>query len=77
MKAFVESQFQYCPLTWMFHSRKFNNKINKFHERALRLTYNDNVSTFNELLKKDGSVCIHHRNLQKFTDKLQKYKISK
>ena len=24
-KAFIESQFNYCPLTWMFHSRQLNN----------------------------------------------------
>ena len=39
MKAFVISQFNYCPLTWMFHNRTLNNKINKLHERALRLVY--------------------------------------
>ena len=22
LRAFVESQFSYCPLTWMFHARK-------------------------------------------------------
>ena len=37
MKSFVESQFSYCPLIWMFHSRTLNNRINKLHERALRL----------------------------------------
>ena len=26
MKTFVESQFGYCPLIWMFHSRKVNSK---------------------------------------------------
>ena len=36
IKAFFESQFRYCSLTWMFHSRKSNNKINLLHERALR-----------------------------------------
>ena len=25
MKAFITSQFSYCPLVWMFHSRKSNN----------------------------------------------------
>ena len=30
MKAFINSQFGYCPLVWMFHSRTFNNRINKF-----------------------------------------------
>ena len=64
MKSFVTSQFSYCPLIWMFHSRRLNNKINSIHERALRITYQDNASTFEELLNKDNSVSIHHRNLQ-------------
>ena len=33
-KTFFDSQFKYCPLTWMFHSRTTSNKINKLHERA-------------------------------------------
>ena len=36
-----ESQFKYCPLTWMFYSRNTNNKINLLHERTLRLVYID------------------------------------
>ena len=62
--AFFLSQFQYCPLVWMFHSRTINNKINRLHERALRVIYTDHTSTFEELLTKDKSVTIHQRNLQ-------------
>ena len=65
MKAFVESQFGYHPLIWMFRSRGLNNKTNRIHERALRITYKDKSSTFQELLEKDNSVSIHHRNIQK------------
>ena len=43
MKTFIESQFNYCPLTWMFHSRKLNNRINKLHERALKIVYKNSV----------------------------------
>ena len=64
MKAFITSQFNYCPLVWMFHSRQLNNLINKIHERALRLLYKDNKLTFNDLLELDNSVTIHQRNLQ-------------
>ena len=60
----LTSQSGYCPLIWMFHSRALNNKINSIHERALRTTYNDSKSTFEELLNKDNSVSIHHKNLQ-------------
>ena len=55
MKTFVESQFNYCPLIWMLHSRTLNNKINLLHERALRIVYSDYNSSFNTLLDKDGS----------------------
>ena len=58
----------------MFHSRALNNKINSIHERALRITYNDSKSTFEELLNKDNSVSIHHRNLQVLAIKMFKIK---
>ena len=64
MKSFIESQFGYCPLIWMFHSRGLNNKINRIHERALRITYNDKSSSYGELLTKDRSVTMHHRNIR-------------
>ena len=64
MQAFFNSQFSYCPLVWMFHSREVNAKINNLHFRALRMVYLDETSSFKELLRKDGSVTIHHRNLQ-------------
>ena len=41
MNAFFKSQFSYIPLTWMMHSGKLNNKINRLHERCLRVTYNE------------------------------------
>ena len=74
IKAFVTSQFDYCPLIWTFHSRALNNKINSIHERALRITYSDRTSTFEELLNKDNSASIHHRNLQVLVIELYKVK---
>ena len=72
MKAFIESQFGYCPLIWMFHSRTLNNRINRLHERALRLVYKDSHLTFQELLHKDKSFSIRHRNLQKLAIEMYK-----
>ena len=37
LKTFIESQFSYCPLIWMFCSAAMNRKINHIHERALRI----------------------------------------
>ena len=73
MKEFIESQFNYCPLIWMFHSRTINNKINCTYERALRLVYSDHVFSFDELLKKDRSFSIQHRNIQSLAIKLCKF----
>ena len=73
-KAFIESQFAYCPLAWMFHDRSLNNKINHLHERALRIVYKDDYSTFEELLKKDNAFTIHHRNIQSMAIEVYKTK---
>ena len=64
MNSFFKSQFSYCPLVWMCHSRTINNKINHLHERCLRLIYNNKISSFKELLERDRSVPLHNRNLQ-------------
>ena len=44
-KALVESQLKYSPTVWMFHNRLTNNKVNRLHEKAPRISYDDDVST--------------------------------
>ena len=46
MNAFFSFQFGYCPFVWMFHNRRHNNKINRLHERMLRIVYKDYKSSF-------------------------------
>ena len=75
MKAFVISQFSFSPLLGMFCGRNLNSKINSLHYRALRLVYNDNISTFDELLSKDNSVWVHHRNIQFLAIEMFKIKL--
>ena len=60
----LKSQFNYCPLVWMFCSRNSNNMINKIHERALRVVQNDFNSDFDSLLQNSNDICNHHRNIQ-------------
>ena len=74
MNSFFKTQFNYCPLIWMCHSRENNRKINRLHERCLRTICNGKQLSFNELLEKDGSVSIHERNLQVLATEM--YKIS-
>ena len=64
MQAFFSSQFAYCPLVWMLHSRKMNTKINGLHYRALHIVYQDETSTLFKSSSKDGSITIHPKNLQ-------------
>ena len=73
MNAFFTSQFSYCPLIWMCHSRGNNRKINMLHERCLRIIYNDKQSSFTELLNKDSSVSIHMRNIQRLATEMFKF----
>ena len=55
MKRFAESQFNYCSLIWMLHFRPLNNKINRLHERALRIVYSNSKSSFNILFERNGN----------------------
>ena len=57
----------------MFHSRTLNSKINGLHERALRIVYSDDESSFCELLTKDKSFSIHHENIQSLAIKIYKF----
>ena len=56
----------------MFHSRRTNNKINRFHERVLRILYDDDVSTFDQLLAMDKFLCIPHQNIQRLLTEIYK-----
>ena len=74
MSSYITSQFNYFPLVWMIHNKKSNKKINKVHERALRIVYGDHKTSFLELLNIDKSVTIHQRNLQYLLIEIYKVK---
>ena len=60
----INSQFNYCPLLWMFRSRQSNNLINKVYERSLRLTYRDETKDSQKILREQIEITIYQRNLQ-------------
>ena len=74
MKMFIESQFSYCPLLRMFHGRIVNKNINHLHERVLGIVYKDYISSFEDLLNRNKSVAIPHRNIQSLVIDLFKVK---
>ena len=59
----------------MFHTKQLNNRINSLHEKASRVTYQDRISSFSELLNLDKSVSIHYRNIKYLLTEIYKVKM--
>ena len=74
MNPFFKAHFNYFPIIWMFHSHCLNNRINRLHERCLRMVYNDKISNFEELLNKDNSASISHNNIHALA--IEMYKVA-
>ena len=74
MNSFVIVHFSYCLVLWTFHSRKLNARINRLHERALRVVYKNFDSSFEELLRRDSFTTLHQRNMQKLITEIFKVK---
>ena len=62
--AFIDSQFNYAPLIWMFAGKTLINKICKIHHRTLQVVYNEYYKSYQELLQLNNIVSIHQRHLQ-------------
>ena len=62
--AFIDSQFNYAPLIWMFAGKTLINKICKIHHRTLQMDYNEYNKSYEELLQLNNNVSIHQRHLQ-------------
>ena len=60
--SFIESQFNYSPLIWMFCKKTYYLKIEKIHYKTLKVIYNCNDS-YEELLNRSRSLSIHQRHL--------------
>ena len=74
LKAFITSEFGYCPLVWMYHGKKLNSRVYKLHERVLRIVYQDYASSLTELLEQDNSTTIRNINIQLLATELFKIK---
>ena len=73
MRAFVLSHFSYCPFVWKFYDRTSDHRINRVHERALRITSKD-WNNFGFLLEQTKSVPMH--NLKSLMTEIYKTKCS-
>ena len=61
--AVILSNSNYCPLIWIFYKKVTNKQIERAHECALQILYEDHESSFEALLTRSGSNIIHVRNL--------------
>ena len=61
LNSFIKSQFSYCPLIWMFTSKGLNQKINRIHEKSLRLVLNVHQSTLDKMLNTLNEKTIHQQ----------------
>ena len=52
INSFIASQFNYCPLVWMFHDRELNSKLNLIQERVLRLVCKGSETECENLMKR-------------------------
>jgi hypothetical protein len=69
------SNFNYCPIVWHFCGETNTRKIEKIQERALRLIYEDNSSSYENLLNKSRLPTLKIRRLR--TMAIEAYKIIK
>ena len=61
MNTFIASQFFYCPLVWMSHSRIMHSRI---IVNGIIIDLSKKIKQIPLLMKKNKSVSIHQRNLQ-------------
>ena len=77
--SYFLSQFHYCPLISMNHSKSINKKINNLHERALRFIYCDHSNNFQYLLQTSNSVTIYqyctHYSIRLFSFSVVNYNL--
>ena len=64
-KSMIKSQFNYCPLVWIFCSRQSNNLVNKIHEWSLRISY--------KVRKPVITICLKHIMSLRFIKEIWKY----
>ena len=64
VNSFIYSNFNYCPLVWMFSYKKSLNKIESLHKRALTFILNDYENSYEELPEKSGKCNLNLRRIR-------------
>ena len=61
--AFINSQFYYAPLIWVFAGKLLISRVQKIRFRSLQVVHNTYDTIYDELLSMDSDVSIHQRHL--------------
>ena len=61
--AFIDSQFNYASLIWMFCRKGLYLKIQKIHHKTLKVIYQSN-KTYKKLLELSETVSVHQRHVR-------------
>ena len=73
LSSFIISHFSYCPLIWMFCSKKYTKKINAVHERSLQIIRNNYESLYSLLLEEARQIKFHQRCINSLMIEVCKY----
>ena len=70
--SFVNSEFNYCAIVWMFCSRKSKLKLENIHKRTLRVVFNEYGKNYKDLLADHDEISIHRKHLKFLATKVCK-----
>ena len=62
--AFILPHLQYCSTVWHFCSARNCEKLESLNKRALRIVFNDKVSSYQQLLHKSEGSTLYNRRIQ-------------
>ena len=72
LSSFI-SHFSYCPLVWMFCSKKSTKKINDVHNRSLQIILNDYESPHPLSLEEAHQITFHQQCITSLMIEVYKY----
>ena len=71
--SFIKSQCTYCPLIWMFCTKRSLRRINTIHEWCLRLIQQSYISEFDRLLENANEKPVHQKCIEFLLIDVYKY----
>ena len=69
----IKSQFNYCPLIWIFCTKHSLHRINNIHERCLRLIQQNYIPDYERLLENEKEKSVHQKCIDFLLIEFYKY----